>query len=147
MSSTDKKTLELIAQVKEKKSAIEKAEKPSYKTNRVFSYAEGNKSNTININVETDVRKLVCIASFLIERSSNYELTAKKVFGIEKLPPFTWDGFTLDDWLSDLKTRVTKVQIVTEKKKLEALESRLNKIISPEKRAELELEAIASELE
>lgn len=42
--------------------------------------------------------------------------------------------------------RIMKIQIASEKEKLESLETRLNKIISPEKRAELELEAIEAEL-
>lgn len=146
MAATDKKTLELIAQVKAKKAAIAKAEKPSYNTNLSFSYVEGNRSGATNLNVETDVRKLISIAAFLTERSAAY-LVAAKLLGVDKPPEFTWDGFTVEDWIADLKMKITKIQIVAEKKKLEALEERLNKIISPEKRAELELEAIANELE
>jgi len=146
MAATDKKTLELIAQVKAKKAAIAKAEKPAYKTNLSFSYIEGNKSSATNLNIETDVRKLICIAAFLTERSATYSMVATKVLGVDKPPEFTWDGYTVDDWIGDLKLKITKIQIVAEKKKLEALEERLNKIISPEKRAELELEAIANEL-
>lgn len=146
MASTDKKTLELIAQVKAKKAAIAKAEKPTYKTNCSFSYIEGNKGSATNLHVESDVRKLICISAFLIERAVNYTRAAG-ILGVEKPPEFTWDGYTVEDWIGDLKMKIAKVQIVAEKKKLEALEERLNKIISPEKRAQLELEAIASELE
>lgn len=146
MASTDKKTLELIAQVKAKKASIAKAEKPSYETNMSFSYIEGNKSSAVNLHVESDVKKLICIGAFLAERSANYLMIASKVFGLESPPEFTWDGFTVDQWLNDLKLKITKIQIVTEKEKLEALEKRLNKIISPEKRAEIELEAIEAEL-
>lgn len=92
------------------------------------------------------MRKLICIAAFLTERSSTYSMVATKVLGVDKPPEFTWDGYTVEDWIGDLKLKITKIQIVAEKKKLEALEERLNKIISPEKRAELEIEAIASEL-
>jgi len=146
MAATDKKTLELIGQVKAKKAAIAKAEKPSYKTNMSFSYIEGNKSSASNLNVESDLKRLICIAAFLTERSASYTLVATKVLGVDKPPEFTWDGYTVDDWIGDLKMRITKIQIVAEKKKLESLEERLNKIISPVKRAELELEAIANEL-
>lgn len=146
MAATDKKTLELIAQVKAKRAAIAKAEKPSYKTNCSFSYIEGNRGTAINIHVETDLKKLILIAAFLTERNGSYQNVALKILGVDKPPDFTWDGFTVDEWVGDIKQRIAKIQISTEKKKLEGLEERLNKIISPEKRAELELEAIAAEL-
>lgn len=40
-----------------------------------------------------------------------------------------------------------KIQIQDKRKKLEKLESRLEKIITPELRAKMELEAITAELE
>jgi hypothetical protein len=68
--------------------------------------------------------------------------------GVENPPDFkfTWDNFTADEWIGDIKARIAKIQISAEKEKLENLEKRLNKIVSPEKRAELELEAIEQEL-
>lgn len=147
MASTDKQTLALIEQVKAKKAAIARAEKPVYLTNCSFSYVEGTKSGAINLHLETDIKKLISISAFLIERSSVYFVTAKNVFGIEKPPEFTWDGYSVNDWINDLKLRVTKIVIVAEKQKLEALEERLKKIISPEKMRELELEAIKQELD
>ena len=145
MAKTDKKTLELIAQVKQQKAEIAKAEKPSYKTNCSFSYVEGKMNDAINIHVEANVKNLICIAAFLQEREKSYA-EAAKALGVEAPPEFNWNGFTVKDWTDDLKMRITKVQIGAKRKKLEALEERLNKIISPELRAELELEAIASEL-
>lgn len=86
------------------------------------------------------------MASFLAGLSINY-IDVAKMLGVEKPPEFTWDGYSVENWMSDLRLRITKIQIVAEKKKLESLEDRLNKIISPKKRAELELEAIANELQ
>ena len=61
-------------------------------------------------------------------------------------PPFEWTGFPVKDWLEDIKTRIDKLQIQSKKAKLETLEKRLNKIVSPELRAQMELDAIAAEL-
>lgn len=51
---------------------------------------------------------------------------------------------TFLDWFLEvlllIKMRIMKIQIASEKEKLESLETRLNKIISPEKRAEIEAE-------
>ena len=146
MAATDKKTLELIAQVKAKKQAIAKAEKPAYKTNCSFSYIEGNRGSATNIHVETDIKKLILMAAFLTERNGSYQNVALKVLGVEKPPEFTWDGYTVDEWVGDIKQRIAKIQISSEKKKLEALEARLNSIVSPELKAQMELEAIEAEL-
>jgi hypothetical protein len=145
MAKTDKKTMELIALVKTQKAEIAKLEKPSYKTNCSFSYIEGTKSSATNIHVETDVRKLISMAAFLAEREKSYKETAR-LLNVDTVPDFQWDGYTVAEWLEDIKTRINKVQIAAKRSKLE-LESRLKKIISPELQAELELEAIAGELE
>lgn len=144
--TSDQLTLNLINEVKIRKAEIAKIlAKPSYITNCTFSYNEGTLNGAINIHVENDVRKLVSIGAFLKGQASHYEETAKEL-GVEEAPKFTWGGFSVDEWLADLKTRLSKVQVAKKQKKLEALEARLNAIISPELRAQMELEAIASEL-
>lgn len=145
MASTDKKTLELIQLVKTQKAEIAKLNKPSYKTNCSFSYDEGRSNNAVNIHVETDVRKLISFAAFLVSMEKSYKETAK-LLAVECVPDFTWNGYPTSEWLEDLKTRINKVQIGAKRVKLESLEARLKKIISPELQAELELEAIQSEL-
>ena len=140
---TDQKTLDLIKEVKRRKEEISKIEKPNWITNCSFSYNEGSASR-VNIHVEASVKNLVSMAAFLRDREHSYDETAK-VMGVDA-PAFTWDGFTVADWVEDIKSRINKVQIASKKKSLEALEERLNAIISPELRAELELEAIAGEL-
>jgi hypothetical protein len=50
------------------------------------------------------------------------------------------------DWEADIKAKILKIQITSEEKKLAALEERLNKIISPELRRKMELDAIKAEL-
>lgn len=141
--NTDKLTLNLIQEVKKQKEEIAKAERPNWVTNCSFSYTE-RPNDAINIHVEANIRNLICIAAFLRERERSYK-EASEILGIDA-PTFTWCGFNVNDWIEDLKTRINKIQIASKRKKLEALESRLNSIISPELRAKMELEEIASEL-
>jgi hypothetical protein len=143
-AKTDKKTLELIQEVKRKKAEIAKAERPNWRTNCSFSYTEGS-SSTTNIQVEASIRNLINIAAFLMDRQRSYK-DAITALGVDAAPEFTWGGFSVADWLEDLKTRISKIDIAAKRKKLETLETRLNAIISPDLRAQLELEAIASEL-
>ena len=55
---------------------------------------------------------------------------------------FTWLGFTVDEWKDDFQTRVNQISIQEKRKELSEIESRLNSLISPELRAQMELEAI-----
>lgn len=138
-TTTDSKTLELINEVKRRKQEINSAEKPNWATNRNFSFTEDSAKVT-PLHVEANVRNLVFIAGFLLDKQRSYaEAAAALGMGVET---FTWQGFSVNDWLADIKLRVTKLQIASKKEKLEALESRLNSIISPELRAEMELEDI-----
>ncbi len=55
---------------------------------------------------------------------------------------FTWLGFTVEEWKDDFQTRVNQISVQEKRKELAELESRLNAIISPELKAQMELEAI-----
>jgi hypothetical protein len=141
----DEKTLSLIKEVNKRKAEIASLERPNWKTNCSFSYIEDKIVYPINIHVESSVMKLVSIAGFLMERENSYKEAAEKFLGLEA-PEFLWMGFSVEDWISDIKTRIDKIQIADKRKKLDTLESRLNQIVSPELRAKLELEAIEAEL-
>ena len=140
---TDTKTLALLKEVQKRKDDITKWDKPNWTTNCNFSYVEGS-SKIINLHVEKSVQTLVSIAAFLQRKEFDYNVAAKNL-NVEA-PAFRWSGFTVDEWVSDVKARINKVQIATKKKSLQTLEDRLNDIVSPDLRAEMELEAIAAEL-
>lgn len=143
----DQKILTLIKEVNRRKAEISKAEKPNWKTSCTFTFgAEGQAGNMLNLHVESDVWRLVNIAAFLQTRSASYDQAAKDL-GVESPPPFQWCGFSLADWMDDLKSRITKIQISAKKKKLETLEARLNDLVSPELRRKLELDSIMAELD
>jgi len=145
-ASTDQKILDLIKKVTSERKEIAKIlGKPSYSTNGSFSYSEGRSNDSINIRVEKDVRTLISIGSFVRSREGVYAETAA-ILGVVDPPAFTWGGFTVEEWLNDLKVAISKSQVAARQKKLAELEARLNSIVSPELRARLEIEAIESEL-
>lgn len=143
-AANDKKTLQLIEQIKKQKAEIAKLDRPTWNTNCAFAYVEGS-SATVNIQVVSSIRDLVLIAAFLVEKQASYEKAAK-LLGVEAPPPFTWSNFTVADWIDDLKLRICKIQVATKRKKLESMEARLAAVISPELKAEMELQAITEEL-
>jgi hypothetical protein len=142
---TDAATLLLIDEVRTRKAEIAKSERPTYVTNCAFPYDEGRADKTTNLQVEADVGKLIQIAAFLHLRQQAY-LDAASQLSVENPPPFKWGGYAVGEWFSDIKTRIGKIQIAEKRKKLEVLEARLNAVISPELRRQMELEAIAADL-
>src|SRR4051812_34590333 len=104
-AKTDKKTLALIAEINRQKVEVAKVDRPSWRTNCAFSYVEGS-SNTQNIQVVSSPRDLICIAATLLEKRAHYDHAAK-LLGVESPPAFTWGGFSVEDWLEDLKLRIT----------------------------------------
>lgn len=139
--NTDDTTMKLINEVNRQKKEIASLERINWKTNCSFSYTE-NPSNSIPLQVETDVRKLVLIVAFLLEKEASY-IAAAKLLGIESTTPeLVWNNFPINAWIEDIGMRIKKVQIADKHKRLETLEARLNAIISPELRAELELKDV-----
>jgi len=140
----NQKILALIKEVNTQRQAIARAERPNYKTHcGYYSHRFPN----VNLQVEANIRMLLMIAGELIETNSSYYLAADKMgVSVQDAPAFLWQGHSLEDWLNDIKLRIDKIQITSKQKKLEVLEERLNKIVSPELRAEMELEAIEKEL-
>jgi hypothetical protein len=82
--------------------------------------------------------------AFLIDRKEKSENAAKEL-GVDY--KFTWLGFSVDEWKNDFQTRVNQISIQEKRKELAEIESRLNAIISPELKAQMELEAISKLLD
>lgn len=140
MSTTNKKDQlidELIAITQTKKAEIEKAEKPTWNTNCLFSY--DNLSSKINIRTVSNVNELVTIMAYVIGKLQNFE-EANELLGTKE--KFEYLGFSKEDWTSDLKTRVNQISIAAKRKELEGIEAQLDGLISKERREELQLQAL-----
>jgi hypothetical protein len=140
---TDKKVQALISMVNEKRDEIKKASKPNWITNCSFRYTE-DRAEGFNIQTITDTSKLVHALAFLKTREGAFDEAAAELGTKDK---FDWLGYSVEDWTTDFQTRITKVNITKKKKELALLESRLDKIISPELKAQMEIDAITKELD
>lgn len=134
----DKLVQELFKVVQTKKAEISKAEKPTWLTNCSFGYEKGT-SNKTNIRTVTDIEELVTILAFVVGKEKDFS-TAKELLNVTV--PFNWGGFTKEEWVTDLQTRINQIQISQKKKELESLETRLNGLVSKEMRDQMELEEI-----
>jgi len=64
-----------------------------------------------------------------------------------KYKEFKYSTFTYDEWAHDIDLKIGKILISEKKTYLATLEERLNKIMSPELKAKLELEEIEKALQ
>lgn len=141
--SQDKKTLELIELIKKQKKEIAEVERPSWKTNLSFAMWAG--CQPVNLQAEQNVGVLINVAAFIRRAYESYVEVISDLSVIDP-PVYTHQGYTMDEWMHDIDIRIKKLQIKSKKDRLEKLEARLNNLISPELKAQLELEEIQKEL-
>ncbi len=138
--SADDQVQQLILLVKGKKDEIIKAEKPDWRTNCSFAFDPQTKPNErTNIQTVGDIATLVSMLAFLRAKERDYKEAAQLLGVSDK---FNWMGYSVEDWQADLQNRINKIQISKKKADLAALEARLDKLISPEARREMELAEI-----
>jgi hypothetical protein len=146
-STPDDKITQLLAKVEAQKAAIAEAERPVFRTNRTFSFVDGDLNKSHNLAVVSDVSALLKMMAHVAAAAQAYYGIAGDILGPDEKPPaFTWNGYSDLDWLHDIKLRVSQIRLKAAREKLQDLEARLDKIISPERRRELELQAIEREL-
>lgn len=136
--SADERVKALFASLQAKKAEIANAERPQYITGGLFRYSE-SVGNPIDIMTVRDERKLVEILAFLKDREKSYTEAAAE---LKVKAGFTWLGFTTDEWAKDLRTRVSILQIANRRKELAELEARVNAVMTPELRRQMEMEAL-----
>jgi len=135
-NKADDKIKQLFAIVQAKKAEIEKLKNPTWITNCNFETPDGRQ---VNLHTIPTVEKLVEVLATLLSTGKVYEEAATEL-GVDS--DFKWGGFTIEQWKIDLITRKEKIQVGAKKRKLAELESKLDTLVSPEMKRELELQAI-----
>ena len=138
--TTDDAVMELLVLVGKKKEEIKKAKKrPAWKTNLSLGRDASSSQGRVNIMTRTDPNELVDWYVFLDQKEAGIEIAAKEL----GLPvDLTWLGYSIADWKEDLKTRAAQLSIDIKKKEIELLDARVNKLVSPDQRREMELKAL-----
>jgi hypothetical protein len=138
----DEIIVDLQKLISEKKSKISKITNSTYLTNQ--SFKETTNSTSRNLNTVTDSNEIVEILAMLLQKANAHAEAATRL-GV-KASEFKHQGYTLNEWETDLKTRLNKISISSEKKKLADLEARLAALESPELKAQRELDDIMNAL-
>lgn len=136
----DIKIDEMLATVNKQKKEVEQAEKESksyWKTHCSFKLYDSTPMNIQTAN-EANIRK--ALSQLLTLKNDD----ASTILGIKS--DQSHDGYLISDWIDDFKKRIATIQLKEKKEKLKSLEERLHAIISPEKKRQLELDAIMKDL-
>lgn len=126
----DEKILTLKKQIAEKKKTI--TNKKFVPITNCLLEIDGEKNN---INVLTKDR-----ITFLMVKLNVYRMSLKDL-GLDE-ESLKVSGFTFTDWIIDLKSRFDILTQKEEENKLKALESKLEELLSNDKKIELELSDI-----
>lgn len=133
---------------------LEKELKPSSytpKTNCRFSYNDKLLTGEgVNIRVINDNCELVKILSFIKRKQEDYVNTqtilTQTVPGINELPSFTWNGFTMSDWFDDIVFFIKKILYNQKVKDLNEYKKTLEPLYSQDKKDQITIESILSKL-
>lgn len=132
MSKNDDRILELKKQIEDKRKAIsEKKIRFVPETNCILNMD----GMTINLNVCSDDALVL-----LLIRLNSYLMSAVDL----GMPDFEISGYSVTDWIKDIKSKLEVSGLKREEADLKKMESKLDKLLSDDKKTEIEIDEIAS---
>ena len=134
MSKNDDRIIELKKQVENKKKEIESKKGLTKTFTNCILDLEDKK---YNLNVLTEEQ-----LTNLLVRVNMYLMSAHDL-GIEK---YILSGYSVNSWVTDIKYKMEEKALRREENSLAVMEQTLNKLLSDDKKTELELDSIANML-
>lgn len=132
MNKNDDRILELKKQIETKKKAIsEKKVRFIPETNCVLNMD----GMTINLNVCSDDALVL-----LLIRLNSYRMSAVNL----GMSDFEISGYSIMAWIKDIKSKLEVSSLKKEEADLKKMESKLDKLLSDDKKTELEIDEIAN---
>lgn len=135
VKKNDTAILKLKAAVDEKKADLKLSQRFSPITNCSLELH----GERINLQVLSESQ-----ATMVLITMNTYLISAVDL-GLEN--EYLFSGYLLEDWITDLKGKLAYLNRASEGRKLKVMENKLQELLSSEKRVELELEAMAADLD
>lgn len=141
VKNNDERILKLKKLADEKRAAIAENSTPAkYLTNKVLTLD----GVTYNLGVINSLEEIVLLMSKIGSLATGYsiftmgaDLDDEKYYHSLKI-----NGFHLDDWAEDVKTRLQQIVLREDKNVLAKIEKKLDELLSEEKKTELELDEL-----
>jgi len=143
MSKNDERILILKKQIEEQKRQLKEqtsVKEQQYKTNKIIEL-DGVKYNLNVIQEEAICEILTTLGGKLC--AMNILLNEYEIMLRDK---YTISGYTVDDWISDLKYHLLKLEAKRKEKALKQKEEQLDKLLSEDKKTELMLDELTKSL-
>ena len=123
--------------------SMKKVQKSPVKTNGQFKYSPYGNQVASRIHDENDVSVLLQIYSFLKHKKETYDEAAEEL-GLNAVgfPPFTWLGYKVEDWMQDIKIRISLISYREEYTRLSKLKEQLSEFFLPEDKLKQLLETM-----
>jgi hypothetical protein len=134
---------ELFAVLQKQRVEVEKTEKEtkkSWKTTCTIRIA--SRAEQVNLQTANEATIQQVLADLLIHR--DYSAKAAHLLGLDDKEEYA--NFKYDDWLEDCQKRIAVLKIKEKKARLDIIEKRIDGIVSPEKRREMEFENLKKDL-
>jgi hypothetical protein len=133
-NENDQKILKLQKQVEEKRAALVKAQKFSPITNCSIQF-DGERFNINALDIDS--------CTLLTVKVNALKMSSKDL-AIEDSVKIS--GYSIDEWLTDLKAKLAFLNRKKEEDKLKKMESKLKELLSNDTKIEMELENLEKEL-
>lgn len=141
-NNKDKQVQELLKLAEEKRQRITNVEEPKWTTKGEFKFGKGQEV-AFNVRTITDENVFINALGFLNDREKSFKQASEE---LEIEGEFSWFGYSVDDWKSDFKIRLSQLRAEREKKELESIEKELDGLISDDLRAQLKLDKLTKAL-
>jgi hypothetical protein len=129
--NNDQRILELKKQIEVKKEKLKQSEKFSPITNLSIEF----ENTRFNLNVATK--------SILIDLAIKLNMMLISFKDLRLSEEYKISGYKLEDWIADIKAKLNILSRKDEERNLKVLEDKLSKMLSEDKKIELELNEIA----
>ena len=138
----DEKIVKMQAALAQKKAALEAMDvcsKTPWKTNGAFAL-DGK-----TVTLLTASEAMVLEVATLVLWDSKYRQEAASMLGIVDASKV--QGYPAQDWLEDCKKRTAMLQMKERRAQVDSMQKKLDQLLSPEKRRQLDVLAIEEQME
>lgn len=137
----DKQVADMMKDVKQRRERIETLKKPQWNTTCSLQLPGHDR---LNIQIEKDMGILTFAIGTLRRIAADTKAVVEELE--LELPDFTWQNYSIEDWITDVKLRIRIIHIQTETRKLKSIETRLQPLLSEDQRREMALAELQEEL-
>lgn len=149
ITNEDKKIEEFIQIVKKQRQEVIDSEQIINKAwiTNCSVYPPFKQESSSCINIQTASLSVIVDLVVSLLAYQEFKAQAHKALELSIDNDNIFHGFPIQDWIEDCKKRINIIQIKDKKVKLNNVEERLNKLISPEMKRKMELDDIKKELQ